>query len=137
MLPNTRLFLQMLIFKIFLTFSDFYKLPIFTWPYQTYNLKYPHIIFSENQNGSEKMLVSTNINIDSELKKSAQELYSDLGLDLSTAVNLFLKQSLREQKIPFEIKRESEEEGFFDTLKSFSKKPEYSSFSDMVNSNNK
>ena len=81
------------------------------------------------------MLVSTNINIDSELKKSAQELY--LGLDLSTAVNLFLKQSLREQKIPFEIKRESEEEGFFDTLKSFSKKPEYSSFSDIVNSYNK
>lgn len=86
------------------------------------------------------MIVSTNINIDSELKKSAQELYSDLGLDLSTAVNLFLKQSLREQKIPFEIKRESEEEGFFDTLKSFKKKsfkkkPEYSSFAEMVNSN--
>lgn len=80
------------------------------------------------------MLVSTNINIDSELKKSAQELYSDLGLDLSTAVNLFLKQSLREQKIPFEIKRESEE-GFFDTLKSFTKKPEYSSFAEIVNSN--
>mgnify|MGYP002730140476 CR=1 FL=1 len=76
-----------------------------------------------------------NINIDSELKKSAQELYSDLGLDLSTAVNLFLKQSLREQKIPFEIKRESEEEGFFDTLKSFTKRPEYSSFAEMVNSN--
>ena len=81
------------------------------------------------------MIVSTNINIDSELKKSGQELYSDLGLDLSTAVNLFLKQSLREQKIPFEIKRESEEEGFFDTLKSFTKKPEYSSFAEMVNSN--
>ena len=75
------------------------------------------------------MIVSTNINI------SAQELYSDLGLDLSTAVNLFLKQSLREQKIPFEIKRESEEEGFFDTLKSFTKKPEYSSFAEIVNSN--
>ena len=51
------------------------------------------------------MAANENINIDSELKKSAQELYSDLGLDLSTAVNLFLKQSLREQKIPFEIKR--------------------------------
>lgn len=81
------------------------------------------------------MLVSTNINIDSELKKSAQELYSDLGLDLSTAVNLFLKQSLREQKIPFEIKRENEEEGFLDTLKSFSNKTEYSSFADVINLN--
>lgn len=81
------------------------------------------------------MLVSTNINIDSELKKSAQELYSDLGLDLSTAVNLFLKQSLREQKIPFEIKRENGEEGFLDTLKSFSNKTEYSSFADVINLN--
>lgn len=75
-------------------------------------MKILHIISIVNKNGSDKMIVSTNINIDSELKKSAQELYSDLGLDLSTAVNLFLKQSLREQKIPFEIKRESEEEGF-------------------------
>ena len=54
---------------------------------------------------------------------------------MSTAINMYIKQSLREQKIPFEIKRESEEEGFFDTLKSFTKRPEYSSFAEMVNSN--
>lgn len=51
--------------------------------------------------------VSTNINLDSELKKSAQELFYDLGLDLTTAVTLFLKQAIREQAIPFEIKRET------------------------------
>ena len=50
--------------------------------------------------------VSTNINLDSDLKKSAQELFYDLGLDLTTAVTLFLKQYVREQAIPFEIKRE-------------------------------
>ena len=50
--------------------------------------------------------VSTNINLDPELKKSAQELFADLGLDLTTAVTLFLKQSVREQAIPFEIYRE-------------------------------
>lgn len=50
--------------------------------------------------------VSTNINLDPELKKSAQELFSDLGMDLTTAVTLFLKQSVREQAIPFAIKRE-------------------------------
>ena len=50
--------------------------------------------------------VSTNISLDSELKKSAQSLFRDLGLDLTTAVTLFLKQSIREQAIPFEIKRE-------------------------------
>ncbi len=51
--------------------------------------------------------VSTNINLDSDLKKSAQELFSDLGLDLTTAVTLFLTQAVKQQRIPFEIKRES------------------------------
>lgn len=49
--------------------------------------------------------VSTNINLDPDLKRAAQELFSDFGLDLTTAVTLFLKQSVREQAIPFEIKR--------------------------------
>lgn len=39
--------------------------------------------------------VSTNISLDENLKKASQELYSDLGMDLSTAVTIFLKQSLR------------------------------------------
>lgn len=51
--------------------------------------------------------VSTNINLDPELKKTAQELFNDLGMDLTTAVTLFLKQAVREQAIPFEIKREN------------------------------
>lgn len=51
--------------------------------------------------------VSTNINLDPELKKTAQELFADLGLDLTAAVTLFLKQAVREQRIPFEIKREN------------------------------
>jgi DNA-damage-inducible protein J len=50
--------------------------------------------------------VSTNINLDADLKKSAQELFNDLGLDLTTAITLFLKQAVREQAIPFEIKRD-------------------------------
>ena len=35
--------------------------------------------------------ISTNISIDSETKRQAQALFSELGLDLSTAVNLFLR----------------------------------------------
>ena len=45
------------------------------------------------------------IRIDSALKKQSEELFNDLGLSLSAAFTLFLKQSIREQKIPFEIKR--------------------------------
>ena len=50
--------------------------------------------------------VSTSISIDAEVKAQAQELFSDLGLDLSTAINLFFKQSIRENSIPFFIHRD-------------------------------
>lgn len=46
------------------------------------------------------------ISIDPEVKAHAQTLFSDLGLDLSTAVNIFLKQSIRENGIPFVVKRD-------------------------------
>lgn len=52
------------------------------------------------------MKTNTNISLDSELKKEAVSLFKEFGLDLSTAITLFLSQSVREQKIPFEIKRE-------------------------------
>lgn len=52
--------------------------------------------------------VSTNINLDPDLKISAQELFADLGLDMTTAVTMFLKAAVREQGIPFEISRKTE-----------------------------
>lgn len=50
--------------------------------------------------------VSTNISIDADVKMKAQELFEDLGIDLSTAINLFLKQSIRENAILFSVCRE-------------------------------
>lgn len=50
--------------------------------------------------------VSTNIKIDAELKKEAQVLFEKLGLNLSTAVNIFLRQAVREQGIPFYVNAE-------------------------------
>ena len=49
---------------------------------------------------------STNITIDTDIKAKAQELFADFGLDLSTAINMFLRQSIRENAIPFNISRE-------------------------------
>jgi len=48
---------------------------------------------------------SANINIrtDSELKAKAQEVLIDLGLDMSTAINIFLKQIVYKEAIPFSI----------------------------------
>ncbi len=50
--------------------------------------------------------ISTNISIDADVKKQAQELFADLGLDLSTAINIYLKKAISEQGIPFDVTRE-------------------------------
>ena len=46
---------------------------------------------------------TANISIDETTKKKAQELFADFGMDLSTAVNIFLRQAIRENAIPFAI----------------------------------
>lgn len=46
---------------------------------------------------------STNIKIDPDLKRQAQQLFADLGMDMTTAINVFLRQAVREQAIPFRI----------------------------------
>ena len=45
----------------------------------------------------------TQIRIDTETKQQATELFRELGLDMSSAVNLFLKQCVLREAIPFEI----------------------------------
>lgn len=51
-----------------------------------------------------------NIRIEEDLKKQSEELFDDLGLSLSAAVKIFLKQSVRESGIPFEIKLNKDSE---------------------------
>ena len=41
--------------------------------------------------------------IDSELKSQAEALFSQLGMNMTTAFNIFLRQSVREGCIPFDI----------------------------------
>ena len=54
-------------------------------------------------------MATTNITIrmDEELKKQAEELFSDLGLNMTTALTAFVKQSVREQKIPFMLSKKT------------------------------
>ena len=48
---------------------------------------------------------ATNINIQMEknLKNQAECLFSELGMNMTTALNVFVRQSVRQGKIPFEI----------------------------------
>lgn len=49
---------------------------------------------------------STNINIriDKNVKETSEKVFEDLGLNMTTAVNMFLRQVIRVNGIPFEIK---------------------------------
>ncbi len=50
-------------------------------------------------------MATTNLNIrtDKEVKDSAEKLFEQLGLNMTTAVNMFLRQAIRENRIPFEL----------------------------------
>ena len=41
--------------------------------------------------------------IDSDLKNQAETLFQNLGLNMTTAFNMFLRQSVREGRIPFDV----------------------------------
>ena len=49
--------------------------------------------------------INVTIRMDEQLKAQADELFADLGLSLSSAITMFVKQAVREQRIPFEVKR--------------------------------
>lgn len=49
--------------------------------------------------------VNVTFRVDEDLKAAADSLFADLGMSLSTALNIFLRQSVREQQMPFAISR--------------------------------
>ena len=50
------------------------------------------------------------IRVDEKLKKSFDELCNEIGLSNSAAVTIFMKAAVREQRIPFELRTETEDE---------------------------
>ena len=81
------------------------------------------------------------IRIDSELKKQGEELFDDLGLSMTAAITSFIKQSVREQGIPFKLTRQKKEPNLqtlqaFKEIEEMKKNPEsyksYASAEDMI-----
>ncbi len=48
--------------------------------------------------------VSFSVRIDRDIKKQCEDLYNELGMNLTTAINIFLRQSLRVVGIPFDVR---------------------------------
>ncbi len=53
------------------------------------------------------------IRIDEDIKKEAEDLFTKLGLNLSSAVNVFFRQAVTEQAIPFQIRAVNKYDEYF------------------------
>ena len=87
-------------------------------------------------------MATTNINVrvDSELKAQADALFSDLGMNMSTAIVMFLKSAVSHDGLPFEVKRyepNAETRAALAEYEEMKKNPEaykrYDSFDDALN----
>lgn len=47
--------------------------------------------------------INVTIRLDKDIKESAEQMFNDMGMNLSTAFNIFARQSLRQGRIPFDI----------------------------------
>lgn len=82
----------------------------------------------------------TNVPLNEDTVKQAQILFADFGLDISTAIEMFLRQSVREQRIPFEVRNNipnPETKAALDEIAEMRAHPEkyksYSSFQEALN----
>ncbi|MCL1981973.1 MAG: type II toxin-antitoxin system RelB/DinJ family antitoxin [Clostridiales bacterium] len=57
-----------------------------------------------------------NIRIDRDLKTKADRLFNDMGMSLTTAVNIFVRQAVLERAIPFKIHRDFEDTGALENI---------------------
>ena len=50
-------------------------------------------------------MANTNLNIrtDKDIKEQAEKIFAELGLNMTTAINMFLRTAIRERGIPFEL----------------------------------
>ncbi len=85
---------------------------------------------------------TTNINVrvDSSLKQNAEKLFDDLGMNMSTAITMFLKTAVSCDGIPFEVRRRTPNERtkaalaeYIEMEKNTDKYKRYDSFEDVVN----
>ena len=61
--------------------------------------------------------LTLNVRVDANDKKYFEQFCNDVGMNISTAINMFIKAVLREQKLPFEIKSNTLDEIIYEKLR--------------------
>lgn len=49
------------------------------------------------------------VRVDSDIKDEAEKLFDELGMNMTTAITLFLKQSIRDKELPFQPSADNKE----------------------------
>ena len=76
----------------------------------------------------------TQIRIDTDIKKQANSLFNELGMDMSSAVNIFLRQCILHRGLPFNValpEYNEETLNAMDEAKSISRNPDIKGYSSM------
>lgn len=88
--------------------------------------------------GENMATVQTQIRIDEDVKKQAVELFNQLGIDMSGAVNMFLRQAIMRGGLPFSVEIPKFKQEVIDAMeeaKQISRDPDtkrYSSFAEAL-----
>lgn len=69
--------------------------------------------------------LTLNVRVDAKDKKNFELFCNDVGINVSTAVNMFIKAVLREQKLPFEVRTKNFEENIYNKLKEAEEEMKY------------
>ena len=48
-------------------------------------------------------MAQINLRVDDDVKRNAEQTLNEIGISMSTAINIFLKTVVRENRIPFEL----------------------------------
>ena len=85
------------------------------------------------------MTTNLNIRTDKEIKEQSDRIFAELGINMTAAINMFLRATIRENGIPFSLKLDTPNKETIDALNEFDemkndkeKFKRYASFKDIM-----
>ena len=62
-----------------------------------------HLLYNRVKKKGVTVMAQISLRVDDDVKRNAERTLTDIGLSMSTAINIFLKKVARENRIPFEL----------------------------------
>ena len=85
--------------------------------------------------------LNLSVRVDANDKKNFEQFCDEVGMNVSTAINIFIKAVLREQKLPFEVRSKTFDDTIYEKLQEaeleMDKTPKRYSKEDVIDSINK